>query len=313
MIASTVGVSFFVFAVYVPLIHKNGFVRGAGWMFFRVKRAKRGSLGSFSGSASVRTQNGVDAMAKNPACVIRFLPVVVTIGLMAISAIGRDAEAQARSTVKPEPEQAKPAAEAASKPSDAITYRGKVRTEKWLDDMHQKYGKFVYKSDNGEYVDLGKDIMIYEKYVAPKGREIRSTPPNEGDLKFCWYTVFQVISDSEALVETPDLDSKGDLLLHISGDFSKLVNGSKVKWQVLSYAGKHTYTATNGAKQTVQSYRILQSVSKDEFSRALNGGFVILERKLVKQNYKQGSKTPPNKSWIYLGDGYYKLDEKQVP
>ena len=165
---------------------------------------------------------------------------------------------------------------------DLIIYRGKRRTQKWLDGMYEKfYDKIIYW--DGKYTDFGKHLagfhnLDFSHMVWPIGTPVQF--PYDS-------TVLSVPGNGEVLISNGYKYGK-NLILHIHGLEGNFVVGQDFPKNIqlrLIYTGIFEYTAANQRHMTVPSLAPHQRLTKKQFAEAINNGVELVEyEKVIKDN-----------------------------
>lgn len=156
----------------------------------------------------------------------------------------------------------------ASKPIGRIIYRGKERDEDWFNRMYKRF------SD--------KIVLFDGKFVALSFRFILSTHMKETPLPVGTITwtppeckVLSVIGDDGVLL----VGDTSDSIFHVTGYDGPLLSDGKIfPFSILICVGTYEYTAINGAKKTVQSFKMWEPepLTREQFAEAISSGVELV-------------------------------------
>jgi len=157
-------------------------------------------------------------------------------------------------------------------PTEPIIYRGQEQTKEWFEKMYK-----VYK-DEIVYID-GK----YQHKGEMKFNPILSGPAEVNSIiGYFDYTVIQVLGPGEALMRSDYFHYGPPAIFHLSGYKGPLVDGQAlVSVKYLICDGIYEYTTTDGARATVQSFKVWQPepITREKFAEALKQGIEVKARR----------------------------------
>jgi len=175
----------------------------------------------------------------------------------------------------PRPEQPESPAQAAD--LGDLVYQGHSIAAVKFEALYREFaGQIVHWQNT--YLDAGRELL---------GREgIWTTPPQPGSVRWVlgssWFpstSVLSIVPDGAIVkITIPGMDvSSVDIFIHLEGLGPAFVDGSPITTQVpVIYTGPYVYGSADGARRTIQSYKPLQPLSREEFAEALRGGIVLV-------------------------------------
>ena len=183
-------------------------------------------------------------------------------------------------------------ADASFYPSD-IVYRGKKRTQKWLERMYEKfYDKIAYA--DGKYYYIQEEILG-QKTIGEKALETGTFARTPNNCK-----VHKILSDGEVLIIRPASESLStvyrpasrygtwpasaktyvktipELLFHVKGISDNVVDGQPFSMNKLISISSYTY---EGRK--IQSFIAYEPMTRKQFAEAITSGFKLVDYKKV--------------------------------
>ncbi|MGA2092372.1 MAG: hypothetical protein ABSH16_03050 [Sedimentisphaerales bacterium] len=162
-------------------------------------------------------------------------------------------------------------------PNGRIIYRGKERDEDWFNRMYKRFSdKIALVGD--KFVDLGTEPKEIGNDFVEVGTII--------DARYGDNTVISVIGDREALINyqggrLSQISSITKVTYHICGYDYPLIDGQRLDIlfkKNLICVGTYEYTTAQGAKKTIQSFKVWEPkpLTKEQFAEALRSGFELV-------------------------------------
>ena len=187
----------------------------------------------------------------------------------------------------------------AAKSIRPVTYKGRLRSAEWFENMFKAHQDKIASLRDGRYLDISmsrllKEIRCIAVMPPEPGYELRTLPETGGEN--C--RIFQVISENEALLYRPahiwhpfpnplGMGVKyPEVFFHVKGlDTSRMVNDMPIPanndW-LLVYVGTYKYGTVIGSSNVIQSYVMYKPLSQEQFADALEKGFELKEYELQK-------------------------------
>lgn len=176
---------------------------------------------------------------------------------------------------------------------DRPIYNGRRVTPRWIEMQFERFNDKIAVVD-GEYRDIGREVIA--------GSAISDTPPEVGSARYAASPkvvaihgrgarprVLQVIDEGEVIVTRqaaaphyPGVPGQTQATFHVKGiNTSSLVDDAVLDELMLIYIGTFRYTAITGATRTIQSYRVYEPLTPEQFRDALDRGFQLIEYREV--------------------------------